>query len=63
MKRNEENERKLLLYAIIFIIVILISIRFIYPQDHSIDDLIKMALGIFSGMGYFYFKKGKEELK
>jgi hypothetical protein len=45
-------------YAVVLILLILFAIRVSNVTDHSVDDLIKMTMGILTGIGYFYFKNG-----
>jgi len=58
--KNKNNEtdvmRRMIFYAVVLVLLILFAIRVSSVADHSVDDLIKMAMGIFTGIGYFYFK-------
>lgn len=58
--KNKNNEtdvmRRMIFYAVVLVLLILFAIRVSNVADHSVDDLIKMAMGIFTGIGYFYFK-------
>lgn len=60
MGKKDENDtmRRMVFYAVVLVLLILFAIRISNVTDHSVDDLIKMAMGIFTGIGYFYFKNG-----